>query len=136
MQNAAEQMHERALNVPMGSFRHGVMMAAKRFKSSWAELGKLLVKVHDDGSFQEWGYDSFETYCYKELRIRKQTAYKLIRSFGFLKKHEPEAVERDDFSEMAPAFEVVEVLAHAEDAGSLSESEYKQVRDSIWNSAR
>ena len=65
---------------PPGTFRHTVLLAAKRFKSTWAELGKLLVQVRDEAKFEEWGYASFEAYCLKELHIQKQTALKLTRS--------------------------------------------------------
>ncbi len=114
-------------------FRQTVVVAAKRFKSSWVDLGKLLVKVRDSALYETWGYPSFEAYCLAELRIRKNTALKLTRNFSFLDKHEPERVKAPDITEQAPAFEVVEVLAQAEERGQLSAQEYKSIRDSIWN---
>src|SRR5262249_42726970 len=36
----------------------------------------------------------------------------------------------------APAFEVVEVLAEAEERGTLGAEEYRSIRDSIWNPDR
>lgn len=132
--NTAEQaVEEKARAVPPGTFRHTVLLAARRFKASWVELGKLLVRVRNDASFTEWGYETFEAYCMKELRIRKATADKLTRSFGFLERHEPKAMAQDDITQTAPAFEVVEVLAQAEDRGQLSAQEYRSIRDSIWN---
>jgi hypothetical protein len=116
-----------------GSFRHTVLVASKRFKSSWVELGKLLAKVHDEGLFDGWGFGSFEEYALKELRIRSSTAFKLIKSYSFLNKHEPKAMEREDIAQTAPAFEVVEVLAGAEQRGQLSAQDYKSIRDAIWN---
>jgi hypothetical protein len=127
---------QKASQVPPGTFRHTVLLAARRFKSTWVELGKLLVKVRDDGSFEEWGYASFEAYCAKELHIRKATADKLTRSFSFLNRHEPKAMNREDLRENAPAFEVVEVLADAEERGQLTATEYRDVRDSIWEPER
>ncbi len=118
------------------AFRQSVVVAAKRFKSSWVDLGKMLVKVRDGALFTEWGYPSFEAYCLAELRIRKQTAMKLTRNFSFLDKHEPERVAAPEIAEQAPAFEVVEVLAQAEERGQLSAQEYKSIRDSIWNQER
>lgn len=134
--SAAEALAQKAAQVAPGSFRHTVLSSAKRFKATWAELGKLLVKVRDEALFEQWGYDSFETYCLKELHIRKQTALKLVRSFSFLAKHEPQEVEREDFQERVPAFEVVEVLAQAEERGQLTPKEYEDVRASIWNPER
>lgn len=123
----------KAFEIEPGSFRQTVLLAAKRFKSSWVELGKLLSQVRNDGLYQEWGYPSFETYCLGELRIKKQTADKLTRNFGFLEKHEPQVMRTPELAEAAPAFEVVEVLAQAEQRGQLSAADYKSVRDSIWN---
>lgn len=133
MPTAEEVITRKVSEVEPGSFRQTVLLAAKRFKSSWVELGKLLQQVRNDASYQDWGYPSFESYCLSELRIKKQTADKLTRNFGFLEKHEPQVMRTPELAEAAPAFEVVEVLAQAEERGQLSASEYKSIRDSIWN---
>lgn len=133
MATAEEVISRKVSEVEPGSLRQTVLLAAKRFKSSWVELGKLLAKVRNDGAYQEWGYPSFETYCLSELRIKKPTADKLTRNFGFLEKHEPQVMRTPELAEAAPAFEVVEVLAQAEERGQLSATEYKSIRDSIWN---
>lgn len=130
---AEAALAEKVREIPSGSFRHTVLSAARRFKSSWVELGKLLVKVRDDGSFTDWGFETFDAYCAKELHIRKSTADKLVRSFSFLARHEPTAVANDDIAQTAPAFEVVEVLAGAESRGQLDPEEYRAIRESIWN---
>lgn len=113
-------------------FRQTVWSAAKRFKATWVELGKLLIQVRDQASFEDWGYESFELYCSKELHIRRATALKLSRSFAFLSKYEPRRFDRDDVSEHAPPLEVVEVLADADERGQISPDEYRNIRDSIW----
>jgi hypothetical protein len=133
MPTAEEVITRKVSQVEPGSFRQTVLLAARRFKSSWAELGKLLQQVRNDASYQDWGYPTFEAYCLSELRIKKQTADKLTRNFGFLEKHEPQVMRTPELAEAAPAFEVVEVLAQAEERGQLSASEYKSIRDSIWN---
>lgn len=133
MANVETELERKALTVPPGSFRQAVLLAAKRFKSSWVELGKLLGKVRHEGTFQEWGYATFDAYCLAELRIRKQTADKLTKGYAVMNKYEPERLEAPDIAESAPAFEVVEVLAQAEERGQLSAQEYKSIRDSIWN---
>ncbi|HZX41775.1 MAG TPA: hypothetical protein VFE93_08065, partial [Myxococcaceae bacterium] len=72
----------------------------------------------------------------KELSIRKATALKLTRSWKFLDRHErhwrPDAPD----ARPAPAFEVVEVLAEAEERGALDAEEYRSIRDSIWDPER
>ncbi|HEX8437484.1 hypothetical protein [Archangium sp.] len=131
---AEADIEKKAASVPPGTFRHTVLVAAKRFKSTWAELGKLLVQVKDESLWESWGYATFEAYCLKELHIKKQTALKLTRSFSFLAKHEsPEEVAQEDFPQKAPPFEVIEVLADAEERGQLSPQEYRSLRDSIWD---
>lgn len=133
MANVEQELERKAMSVPPGSFRQAIVLAAKRFKSSWVELGKLLTKVRNEGTFQDWGYPTFEAYCLAELRIRKGTADKLTKGYSVMNKYEPERLEAPDIAESAPAFEVVEVLAQAEDRGQLSAQEYKSIRDSIWN---
>lgn len=120
--------------VEPGSFRHTVLGAAKRFKSTWVELGRLLVRVRDEGMFEAWGYATFEAYCIKELHIRRQTALKLTRSYSFLDRHEPREMKNtEEITTRAPAFEVVEVLADAEERGQLNAEEYQSIRNTIWN---
>lgn len=133
MASVEKQVPHKHEAIPAGTLRHTVQVAAKRFKSSWVEFGRLLAKVRNEGVWEEWGYPNFESYCLSELHIRKQTAEKLTRSFGFLEKHEPERMRSDDIVQTAPAFEVVEVLAQAEERGQLSADEYKSVRDTIWS---
>lgn len=130
-------MSTAAAQIPSADpYRQTVLAAARRFKSTWVELGKLLIRVRDESLWEGWGHPSFEAYCAKELHIRKSTALKLTRSFSFLQRHEPEEVGKDALPERAPAFEVVEVLADAEERGQLSPNEYQQIRESIWNPER
>jgi hypothetical protein len=136
MSNAEAAIAEKARAVEPGSFRHTVLLAARRFKSSWAELGKLLVRVRDEALFEQWGYPTFEAYCLKEIHIRKATADKLTRSFSFLAKHEPQESAAEELPQRAPPFEVVEVLAQADERGQLTAAEYRSIRDSIWDSDR
>jgi hypothetical protein len=115
-------------------FRAEVLDTARNFKASWVELARHLVRVKRDGLFEEWGYATFEAYCARELRIKKTTAQKLVESFGFLEKHEPEAVRAvaDPEGRRPPALEVIEVLAAAEAAGRLDEEAYREVREKLW----
>jgi hypothetical protein len=132
----------KAAEVQPGTLRHQVLLVAQKFKSSWVELGALLVKVRDGNLWQEWGYPSFEDYCTKELRIKRQTALKLTNSYGFLARHEQQLLAGQDGSraqapkEEPPAFEVVSVLADAEDRGQLSEKDYQSLRETIWDDER
>ena len=129
-------MSEKAAELAPGSLRHQVLQTAQRFKTSWVELGSLLVRVRNEGAWEEWGFKTFEDYCSKELRIKRQMALKLTNSYAFLARHEkslfdtekPPAPEQD-----APPFEVVSVLAGAEQRGQLSDKDYKELREKIWS---
>ncbi len=136
MSDVETLLAQKAQALNPGSFRHTVLVAARRFKSTWVELGKLLIKVRDQASYEGWGYPTFEAYCAQELHIRKQTALKLTRSFSFLHKHEPKQLLSEDLAERVPAFEIVEVLADAEERGQMSSAEYRAIRDSIWDPER
>lgn len=130
---AAERIKSRLdrEDLPQGSMRRRVLESARRFKSSWVELGCLLSEVKRDGLWREWGYPSFEAYCSKELFIRKQTAEKLTASYGFLSRHEPSLV-REDGDRPTPPFEVIEVLSRAEAAGRLPEDGWREMREEIF----
>ncbi len=138
---------EGGVAVEPGSLRHQVMLTAQKFKSSWVELGSLLVRVRRDGGWRDWGFSSFEEYCTKELRLKRQTAEKLTASYSFLTRHERDFADATIqlHSESprsalppreAPAFEVVSVLARAEESGQLGEEDYQALRESIWSDAR
>jgi hypothetical protein len=118
-------------------FRAEVRAAARAFKSSWTGLARVLTRVRDEGLWREWGFPSFEGYCAKEIHIRKETALKLTRSWTFLHRHERDwDASQPGQARPAPAFEVVEVLADAEERGTLDAEEYRRIRDSIWDSER
>ena len=124
----------REVELPKGidpnSLRGQTILCARRFKEGWLQMAALLVRVRKDKSWEAWGWKDFETYCLKELHIRRQTALKLTSSYGFLERHERELLNAP--ADKRPAFEVVEVLARAEEAGRLSEKDYASIRDEIW----
>src|SRR5512146_709653 len=130
MTATAEKIQSRLEDLPEGSMRRRVLECARRFKSSWVELGRMLSQVRRESLWREWGYPSFDAYCGKELFIRKQTAEKLTMSYGFIETHEPELV-REDASRPPPAFEVIDVLSRAEAAGRLSDDGWREMRENV-----
>jgi hypothetical protein len=124
-----QQLAARIDELPEGSLRRRLLEGARRFKASWVELGKLLSEVKRSGAWQGWGFKDFESYCTRELFIRRQTAEKLTQSYGFLQRHEPELVEQP--GRAAPPFEVVEVLSRAEAQGRLPAGSWRELRDGI-----
>ncbi|MGB8929748.1 MAG: hypothetical protein WCC48_00705, partial [Anaeromyxobacteraceae bacterium] len=130
MTSTAERIAGRIEELPEGSPRRRILEAARRYKASWVELARLLVQVKRDEAWREWGHASFERYCTAELFIRKQTAEKLLASFGFLERHEP-GLARPRGEPRAPPFEVIEVLSRAEASGRLSESGWQELREEV-----
>lgn len=123
---------ERSTQEPHADFRARVQESARRFKASWVDLASHLARVKQEGLWEEWGYSTFETYCSKELRIKRTTAQKLVASYGFLARREPEVLSDRGLQEKAPAFEVIEVLSRAEERGQLDDETYAEVRSSLW----
>ncbi|HTP24310.1 MAG TPA: hypothetical protein VMK12_01455 [Anaeromyxobacteraceae bacterium] len=130
MSVAAKKIDAHLEGLPEGSMRRRVLESARRFKSSWIELGRMLSQVKRDSLWQEWGYGSFDAYCGKELFLRKQTAEKLTMSYRFMEKHEPSVVAAEEPAP-APPFELIEVLSRAEAAGRLPEEGWRAMRDEI-----
>jgi hypothetical protein len=124
---------EKLAEVQPGTFRHEVLECARRFKTSWVELGAVLVRVRREDSWKAWGYSSFESYCSRELHIRRSTAEKLTMSYGFLARHERAVANDQKAWNQAPAFEVISVVADAEERGAMSEGDYHALREQIWS---
>jgi hypothetical protein len=129
MTGTGAKMAARLEELPEGSFRRTVLEGARRFKASWVELARLLSEVKRKGLWREWGFDTFEAYCGRELFIRRQTAEKLTLSYGFLERHEPELAGEE--SRRAPAFELVEVLSRAEAQGRLPAGGWRELREEV-----
>ena len=127
---AAQKMESRLEELPEGSTRRRVLECARRFKSSWVELGRMLSQVRRDELWRDWGYRDFDAYCGKELFIRKATADKLTMSYGFIERHEP-ALAREGAAKAAPSFEVIEVLSRAEAAGRLPVDGWQELREDV-----
>lgn len=117
------------------SLRYRVLDAARGFKSSWIELGQYLFTVYKDKLFRDWGYQTFETYCGKEIGIRQATALKLLKSYSFLETEEPEYVSKKSLDERKPdripSFESVNALRLAHANERISEDQYEELREDI-----
>jgi hypothetical protein len=96
--------------------RADMLRRVRAFKSSWLELGQSLAQVRKDGSWERWGHGSFEDYVTRELHLKRETAEKLTASFGFLRQHAPEVLERDGVSAPIPTYQAVDFLSKAYEA--------------------
>jgi hypothetical protein len=130
-----QRIEELLQQLPPDSERYRVLVSAKRFKSSWVELGESLTRVANTGQFHEWGYTSFEDYCAKEIRIRRQTADKLLLAFRFLEREEPGILQRQEERPL-PDFRSVELLRQAREEQTFSPEHYNELRRAVIEEER
>ena len=130
-----DRLESRMGEVPPGSLRYRVLEAAKQFKSSWIELGQYLHSVYKDKLYKDWGHSTFEIYCAKEIGIRQNTAVKLLRSYSFLEKEEPEFLKARSESDSQPAeqpsYESVNALRLAKQSERLAPKDYEALRAEV-----
>jgi len=119
-----------------GSDRYQILATAKRFKSSWVELGEKLLQVQKDGLYRSWGYDSFEEYCLQEIRIQKPTAQKLTLAYRYLEKEEPQLLARPTELKPPPDYRSVDLLRQAREEKEFSDEEYADLRRAIVDEER
>jgi hypothetical protein len=122
--------------VEPGSERYRVLDVARRFKSSWVQLGEELLKVDQEGLYQQWGYDSFEAYCQKEIRIRKPTAHKLTQAYRFLSREEPQLLAEHSPMKPLPDYRNIDLLRQAREERSFAEDDYATLRQTIIEQER
>jgi hypothetical protein len=117
------------------NLRAQTIEAAKQHKASWIRLGQYLFTIHKDKLFKAWGYLSFETYCMKEVSMKRTTATKLLKSYSFLEQEEPRLVDSgltsDSNSTNVPDYESVNLLRLAKDNSELTPQDYAEVRESV-----
>jgi hypothetical protein len=118
------------------SERYQVLDTAKRFKSSWVELGDKLLKVSSAVRYREWGYTSFEEYCVQEIRIKKGTAEKLTLAYRYMESREPELLARREELKPLPDYRSVDLLRRAREEKSFSDEEYAELRKSVVEEER
>lgn len=131
----AQHIEQLMQQLPPESARYQVLATAKQFKSSWVELGESLAKVSNSKSFSEWGFTSFEDYCTKEVRIRRQTAEKLLLAFRFLERKEPGLLERKE-GRALPDYRSVDLLRQADEQQQFSMEEYSELRQAVVEEER
>jgi hypothetical protein len=119
-----------------GSERYQVLASARRFKSSWVELGEQLLRVQAQRSFREWGYGSFEEYCSREIRIKQPTAQKLTLAYRYLEQEEPQLLVRRTELEPPPDYRCVDLLRRARHEQELPEQQYAELRRAVLEEER
>ena len=127
-------------NLDINSLRYHILESAKQFKCSWIELGRSLYSVWKDKMYKEWGYASFDIYAAREIGIRKQTAMKLLKSYYFLEKEEPQYLKNEYTSSTQPAqlpsYESVNILRQAKNNKGLDENDYRDLKKEVFEKGR
>ncbi|MFA5004792.1 MAG: hypothetical protein WC561_01535 [Candidatus Omnitrophota bacterium] len=133
-------IEEKMQNLEAGSLRYHILESAKNFKSSWIELGRSLYSAWKDKMYKEWGYGGFDIYVSKEIGIRKQTAMKLLKSYYFLEKEEPQYLNDEFMQEASPAslpsYEAIDVLRQAKNKLTPDGGDYASLKKEIFEKGR
>jgi len=135
-----KSIEEKMEGLDSSSLRYHILESAKNFKCSWIELGRSLYSVWKDKMYKEWGYVNFDVYVSREIGIRKQTAMKLLKSYYFLEKEEPQYL-KNDYADAAqakniPSYESVDILRQAKNKKVLDEDDYKNLKKEIFEKGR
>jgi hypothetical protein len=111
--------------------RADMLRRARIFKTGWLELAEALVRVRKSRSFAAWGYETFEDYTKKELRLRQETVDKLTGSFLFLKERAPDVMDRDGVTQKIPSYESVDFLRRAEERNDAPREVIDEIREKV-----
>lgn len=133
---AEQHIEEIMQQLDPASERYRVLNSARRFKSSWVELGEELLKVNQEHLYRNWGYESFEDYCSREVRIKKPTALKLTRAYNYLAKEEPQLLTRQAELNPLPDYRTVDLLRQARQEEQLSVEQYDALRKTALEQSR
>ena len=140
MTKSLQNIEEKMKGLDANSLRYHILESAKNFKTSWVELGRSLYSVWKDKLYKEWGYSTMDAYTGKEIGIKKQTAMKLLKSYYFLEKEEPQYLKQDYVSSVDAAnvvsFESVDVLRLAKSKKGLDEEGYVNLKKEIFEKGK
>jgi len=114
------------------SIRYKILKDAKTFKTSWIDLGQTLYEAWKRKMYKDWGFEEFDSYLKKEIGIRKETALKLLRSYSFLEREEPQYLKKEhnegQQTVAVPSYESVDILRKAKQKEEITDSEYGAIR--------
>lgn len=118
-----------------GTPRYEALEVARRFKTSWVELGAKLFGVRNKKLYREWGFGKFEEYCRQELRIKPQTAAKLTASYAFLRQEGPAVLKRDGIEKPVPDMKVIDLLRRIREKERVPERDFSRIKELAFDDA-
>jgi len=135
-----KRIEEKMENIEGETMRYQVLQSARNFKTSWIDLGQSLASVWKDKLYREWGYNNFDTYAAREIGLRKQTALKLLRSYFFLEKEEPDYLRKDRIETSSaatvPTYEAVDLLRLASKKSQLDKEDYARLKKNLLENGK
>jgi hypothetical protein len=122
--------------ISQDELRQKVLDVARKHKASWIELGQYLYTIQKNKMYKYWGYLAFDAYCSKELGIRQNTAIKMLRSYQYLEREEPETIRVQESGEETaarriPSFEAVNLLRLARKNKFLTDKDVTKIREDV-----
>src|SRR5512142_1628112 len=111
--------------------RAELIARARRFKASWLELAEALTHVRKHDTWKTWGFESFEQYASRELKLRQETVDKLTGSYAFLQKRAPSVLKRDGVVDAIPSYQAVDFLRRAEEQEGAPEEAVVAIRKKV-----
>ncbi len=111
--------------------RAELIARTRRFKASWIELAEALTHVRKHETWTKWGYETFEQYSTRELKLRQETVDKLTGSYSFLQKRAPSVLRRDGVSEMIPSYQAIDFLRRVEEKEDAPEEAVVAIRKKV-----
>ena len=123
---AIQKIERQMEGLDENSIRYKILQNVVNFKTSWIELGQSLYSVWKDKLYRDWGYLTFEAYAAKEIGVRKDTAMKLLKSYYFLEKEEPQYLQKKEAADPSGA---ASMPSYESDYESLKKNVFEKGRD-------
>ena len=140
MTKSLDNIEQKMKDMDAGSLRYHILENAKNFKVSWVELGRALYTVWKDKLYKDWGYTTLDAYTGKEIGIRKQTAMKLLKSYYFLEKEEPQYLKQEYIqgaeASVIPSYESVDLLRQAKTKKTLDADDYAGLKKEVFENGK
>lgn len=111
--------------------RAELIARTRRFKASWLELAEALTHVRKNDTWRRWGFETFEQYAVRELKLRQETVDKLTGSYAFLQRRAPAVLRRDGISESIPSYQAIDFLRRAEEKEDAPEDAVVAIRKKV-----
>ena len=67
----------------------------KEFQNSWLKFAKLVFDIKDNKIYKQYGFKSFSKFVATHLPYLRQTVYKMVRGYIFIKDNYPELLSSD-----------------------------------------